>query len=37
MCEGLISAGCRAGDIRSENSGMGGESVDRRDMKYERK
>ena len=37
MGKGLISVGCGTGDIRGENSGMDCESVDRRDMKYERK
>lgn len=37
MCEGLVSVGCGTGNVRSENSGMGGEGVDGRDVKDERK
>lgn len=35
MCKGLVLVGCGTGNIRRENSGMGGEGVDGRDMKHE--
>ena len=37
MRKGLSSVGCGTGNIRSEKTGMSGESVDGGDMKDERK
>ena len=36
MRKGLFFVGRRTGDVRSEQSGMGGKSVDRGEMKHER-
>ena len=33
MGERLFSVGCGTGDVRSEETGMGGKSVDRGEMK----
>ena len=36
MRKRLFFIGCRTGDVRSEETGMGGKSVDRGEMKHER-